>query len=81
MYQLSLHAMQRIEQRKLRPEWLLAALEGVQAQQDDGTVMYCDPDSRCALVIDPNSRLVITALKLRPAKFKRIYSRRKHHGR
>lgn len=76
IYQLSLHAMQRIEQRRLRPEWLVAALDGKRAQQNDGTILFCDPSTRCALVIDPKSRLVITALKLRPAKFRRIYSRR-----
>ena len=75
-YRLSVHAMRRIEQRRLCPEWLVAALDGVSARQDDGTVIYCDPASRCALVIEPKSRLVITALRLRPAKFRRIYSRR-----
>lgn len=81
-YQLSLHAIQRIEQRRLRAEWLVAALEGVSARQRDGTIIYCDPTSRCALVINPKTMLVVTALKLRPAKFRRIYSRsRNHYGR
>jgi len=81
-YQLSMHAIQRIEQRRLRAEWLVAALEGKQARQGDGTIICCDPETRCALVIDPKSKLVITALKLRPAKFRRIYSRsRSYYGR
>lgn len=75
-YQLSMHAIQRIEQRRLRPEWLVAALDGKRARQNDGTVIFCDPESRCALVIDPTRMLVITALRLRPARFRRIYSRR-----
>ena len=45
-YQLSMHAIQRIEQRRLRPEWLVAALDGKQARQNDGTVIFCDPESR-----------------------------------
>lgn len=80
MYQLSNHAIQRIEQRRLRPEWLVAALDGKRAWQKDGTLVFCDPKTRCALVINPKTMLVITALRLRPAKFKRIYSRRYHNG-
>lgn len=76
MYQLTLHAQQRIKQRRLRVKWLLAALDGKRARQGDGTIMLCDPDSRCALVIDPKTNLIITALKLRPSKFKRIFARR-----
>lgn len=81
-YQLSVHAIRRIEQRRLRPEWLVAALDGKRAQQGDGTIILCDPETRCALVIDPKTLLVITALKLRPAKFRRIYSgSRSYYGR
>lgn len=81
LYQLSDHAIQRIKQRKLRIEWLLAALDGERVVQGNGTVMLCDPATRCTLIVDPNRNLIITALRLRPAKYKRIFSRRKHHGR
>lgn len=80
MYLLSRHAQHRIKQRRLKVEWLLAALDGKVATQVDGTLIFCDPETRCALVIKPSSRLVVTAMRLRPSKFKRIYKRRFHHG-
>jgi hypothetical protein len=80
MFQLSMHAINRIRERRLRVEWLLAALDGKRKRQSDGTILCCDPVSRCAMVIDPKQMLIITALSLRPSKFKRIYSRRNHYG-
>ncbi len=77
MYRLSAHAQRRIRQRRLRVEWLLAALEGKQRRQIDGTVMFCDPVTHVALVIDLQRMLIITAIRLRPAKYKRIYSGRR----
>ena len=82
MYQLSLHAVRRIKERKLRTEWLLAALDGKQAHMPDGTLILVDPATRCALFVAPNSRIVVTAMKLRPAHYRRIFSRRrKSNGR
>lgn len=76
MYQLSLHAIRRIKERNLRVEWLLAALDGREARQADGNLFLVDPASRCALVINPRSRTVITALRLRPSRYKRLFSQR-----
>lgn len=77
MYRLSYHATQRIKQRRLQAEWLLAALEGRLYVQPDGLHLLYDPSSRCALIVDPQSKVIITALRLKPAHAKRIFSARK----
>lgn len=77
MYTLSHHAQQRIKQRNLRVRWLLAALDGKRARLEDGTLVLCDPVSRCALYISERDNLVITAMCLNPHKYRRLYMRRK----
>lgn len=83
MYKLSLHARRRIEQRNLTVEELLAALNGRQIIQRSGTVLFCDPLTRCAVVIDLKAMAVVTALRLKPSKYRRLFSegkRRKNYG-
>lgn len=77
MYRLSHHAQQRIKERHLHVRWLLAALDGKRARLPDGTLVLCDPVSRCALYINEQRMLIITAMRLQPSKYKRIYSARR----
>lgn len=78
-YRISAHAKRRIRQRRLRVEWLLAALDGKRARLIDGTLVLCDPVSRCAIYINEQRMLIITAMRLHPSKYKRIYSARRKH--
>lgn len=81
MYRLTLHAARRIKQRRLTVEELLAALEGRRFLQRNGLTVFCDPVSRCALLIDLKTGSVVTALRFRRSKFRRIFSGEKQHGR
>lgn len=75
MFRLSRHAQRRIRQRKIRVEWLLAALEGERSKQRKGGVFLLgDPASRCALVIDLKfGGIVVTVIKLSPRKYRRLF--------
>lgn len=82
MYQLSIHAIHRIKERRLKIEWLLAALDGKEARMSDGTVFLVDPASRCALIIARDGCTIVTVVRMRPARYKRMFSkRRKTNGR
>lgn len=77
MYRLSHHAIQRIHQRQLPVEWLVAALDGERFAYKHGTVILCDVATRCAVVIEPENRVILTAFLLRPNKFRQLFKRRK----
>lgn len=68
-YRITLHAQQRIAQRRFKVEELLAALEGKRVRLADGLIVHCDPISRVALVIDPKTNMVVTALRLKRGKY------------
>jgi hypothetical protein len=74
-YTISQHARQRIAERGLDAACLAAALDGRAFEQADGHVGYCDPRSRCLVVIDPQSAVVVTAYRLQRKQLKRRYSR------
>ena len=74
-YRISQHAMQRIEQRNLSAEELIAALDGRRFLQANGTTVFLDPHTRCAVVIDLAAMYVLTAFRLKRGKLKRRYSR------
>jgi len=74
-YTISEHARQRIAERALPAEHLAAALDGRAYEQADGHVGYCDPRSRCLVVIDPQDAVVVTAYRLKRKQLKRRYSR------
>ena len=78
MYRLSEHAQERIRRRHLRPQDLVAALDGLEATRYDGTLLLCDARSLCTLIINPHDRIVITAFRMKPVKFRRIFRNRKH---
>jgi hypothetical protein len=77
MYRLTHHAQRRIKKRRLRVEWLLAALDGRKRSLSDGTMLFCDPKSRCALVIRREQMLVVTAFRISESRFRKIFNRRK----
>lgn len=77
MYQISLHALRRIKQRRLKAEWLVAALEGKKRSLPDGTMIFADVKSRCALIIIRERMLIVTAMRLSERRFKKIFKRRK----
>lgn len=75
MYRLSRHAAHRIKRRRLRVEWLLAALNGRRFRQRDGYVFLCDPQTRCTLVVAPEARLIVTAFKMDRETYRRMFER------
>ena len=74
-YAISDHAMTRIAARGLDAEQLAAALAGRAYPQHNGNVLYRDPRSRCAVVVDPRSERVVTAYRLTKRQMKQRYSR------
>lgn len=77
-YRLTGHAMRRIKERDMCPLALLAALEtGREYEQPKGLVLRYDAHSRYAVVVNPATRTVVTAFRLRKGQLKRQYSRRK----
>jgi hypothetical protein len=77
MYQLTIHATQRIRERRLKVPWLLAALDGRKRSLPNGTMLYVDPKTRCALIINREMMIIVTALRLSHRRFKKIFQRRK----
>jgi hypothetical protein len=78
MYRLSEHARERIRRRHLRPQDLVAALDGLEATRYDGTLLLCDARSLCTLIVNPHNATILTAYKMKPVKFRRIFRNRKH---
>lgn len=74
-YVLSSHAVTRIDERDLSADHLAAALAGRCFRQQNGNLLYRDPRSRCAVVIDPRSQRVVTAYRLTRRQMKQRYSR------
>jgi hypothetical protein len=64
--------MERIAQRDLRVEELLAALEGRAMRQQDRTIFY-DRGSRCVVVVKGD--VVLTAYRTRRGEVKRTFGR------
>ena len=62
----------------LRPQDLVAALDGLEATRYDGTLLLCDARSLCTLIVNPHNATILTAYKMKPVKFRRIFSKRKH---
>lgn len=82
MYRLTFHAWQRIRDRNIAVEDCLAALEGRRIQRMNGLLILCDPASHVALIVEPTKRLILTAVRYRPARYRRIFStarKAKHH--
>ena len=77
MYRLSDHARERIRRRRLHAEDLVAALDGLEATRYDGTLLLCDARSLCTLIVNPHNATILTAYKMKPVKFRRIFSARK----
>ena len=77
MYRLSEHARERIRRRRLHAEDLVAALDGLEATRYDGTLLLCDALSLCTLIVNPHNATILTAYKMKPVKFRRIFSARK----
>lgn len=77
MYRLSHHAYRRIKQRSLPIDGLLAAMEGIRYVLPDGTIVLCDSISHCALILDPNEQVVLSAFRLRRKNRKRYARFRK----
>lgn len=75
MYMLSTHAQKRIRRRHLRADDLAAALDGYDYARPDGTLLFCDPRSRCTVLVNPHRYIVITAFKMKPSKFRRLFGR------
>jgi hypothetical protein len=78
MYRLSDHARERSRRRHLRPQDLVAALDGLEATRYDGTLLLCDARSLCTLIVNPHNATILTAYKMKPVKFRRIFRNRKH---
>lgn len=76
-YRLSAHAQARIKERRIPVEWLLSALEGRVARLPDQTLIFCDRASRCALVVNPEARVIITVYRMKRKQVKRVYSNKK----
>lgn len=74
-YRLSAHAQQRIRQRNIPVEWLLAAMDGRAAEQVDGTVIMYDRCSRCALIVNPEAMVIVTVFRLKRKQIKQIFSK------
>lgn len=78
MYRLTNHAKRRIREREMCPLALLAALEeGREYEQTRGLVLRYDAASRYAVVLNPATRVVLTAFRMKKGQLKRQYSRRK----
>jgi len=76
-YRLTKHAQRRIKERRLKVEWLLAALDGRKCSQRDGTMLFCDPKSRCALIIVREEMLIVTAVRISERRFKKLFGRKR----
>jgi hypothetical protein len=77
VYRITAHARQRIRERRLPIEWLVAALDGRCYPYASGLLLLCDPRSRCAVVVNPENGNIVTAIRLKPAAYKRMFSRGK----
>ena len=72
MYRLTPHAIERIAQRDLQAEELLAALEGRAVRQQDRTIFY-DRTTRCVVVV--KGEWVLTAYRTTRGEVKRTFGR------
>ncbi len=76
-YRLTGHAKRRIEKRQLCPLTILATLEsGREFKLLKGLVLRYDAHSRYAVVLNPTTRTIVTAFRMRKGQLKRRFSRR-----
>lgn len=69
------HAARRLRERGLTDTEIAAALAGREFQQTNGYTLHYDRASRCAVVINPLSGLLVTAYRMKKKQLKRHYSR------
>lgn len=69
------HAARRLRERGLTDTEIAAALAGRAFQQVNGYTLHYDRTSRCAVVINPQGGLLVTAYRMKKKRLKRHYSR------
>lgn len=77
MYRISAHAWRRICKRGLSAAELAAALDGICVASRNGTFVYGDPVTRCAVVVDEGQRVVLTAVRYDEAQWSSVFGERK----
>lgn len=69
------HAARRIQARGLTTTEIAAALAGREFRQINGYTLHYDRTSRCAVVLNPDSGLLVTAYRMKKQQLKRHYSK------